>query len=441
MNRYETIRDEATEAEQENAAQVATLNGIIDARDATVQNLVATVAFKDATIEDQAEQIRKLEAQLHPLPLVQAVSAEVLRSRWRACDRPNSPGLPYSDRALCIGLAKAAHYAGTRGFLVKGTSALVTAQAIGPTRSWCATLIPAGPLNEPALRAKIAWAAANPSVASAVGEFEGPNEWNNDLINWSPADVIRAHWVMRDETRRHPALAHVELVGASLHDVRNAERDGADYGKLTAARWTDPTGKVWKYVDLIDLQAMHAYPKGDDLDTGFTQRAGWIRAAGILVPIVITETGWQLLGGDPGGVRVDEQTAAGLAQRAVFIAHQLADQGLLWASRYELRIDAQGNDRWGVVAADGRKLPEYSATAALLGSLVDMGATEGFVPEPVGLTVEGDCNWILDGRSDGTYVLHLWSADSTPRAVTVTDSAGSRPVNVTWVPVHEPISA
>lgn len=428
-------------------AQLASLNQQLSAERA---------AWATERAQLQAE-IARLNQLLNPLPLVKPLSAESIRQKVRVCDHANFSGA-YVDRAGCVDIAGETGFAGVRGFLPTNNQAMkdrviATARALkfyGMT--WCATLQSAtNPITEAELRAKIAWIAANPDVAAVVDGFEGINEWDNEGI--AASVVVRNHAVMYEERAKYPQLANVKLVGASCHDVRIAESNGKQYKDLMAVGKVNvvlPTGAVTKlnYNELIDQQAMHAYPKGDDLDTEFARRLGYMRDAGITVKIVITETGWQQPGGSGGGVRVSEAEAADLAARAIFVAvtDPLFIANVDWYSRYELLVDVQGGDFWGIfdalkpTAVSDPKLarpkPEVAVIREILvGRLQDVDPD--FDPAPVPFQVDNanQAGWVLfDNSEDGGATLVVFSSTKTPAQFVYTDREGQHTVNATWAP-------
>jgi hypothetical protein len=423
MNRYQTIRDEATEAEQENTDQVTTLNGIIDQRDQTVRDQVATIALRDQTILDQAERIRELEAQLDPpptLPQVQPLSAQVVHDTIGICDHPNFSGA-YDARHEVLASVAAAGVTRIRGqYPDNDTDAAATVAACREFGiKWTATVYATeSKPSDTKVATKIRKIAA--TAADVVDRIEGPNEWNNSRTGGTPLTATQAVAAQKNiyTTVRSLPTLDVLVLGPSCHDPTVAGHKGKDWGDLKNAG-------ILAYQDAA---AVHSYPGGGQVDDGMDGRLAYVYAAyGDDYPVEITEGGWTT-GGTTGHVKVTELEAARQTERAPFI---MAIRGIRY-DVYEALDESlvKSGDAFGLfeVQTNGaRRTKPAVERLNVVQELTSGDDGDPYTPTPIGLEVVGDCTWYAVAKRDGTATVVLWA--DTPAEVTVRWAAGEQTVD------------
>lgn len=388
------------------------------------------------------------------LPLVTPMSAKAVHEGYGVCQHVNfQTNNVHIHQAEIMERYGAMNVAQMRSLYVPNLDNFQ--QAVDGCRAhgvkWNATVAVLGKTTDDQIRSRIKHMAEN--NADIIGWVEGVNE-PNEGTGWA-AEAVRVQKVIFEEVHKYPALAHVRVLSPSMHDVRLDNSNGQHWKDFVNAGGAP-------YVDMV---AVHCYPAASTPDTKRAERVQWVYDAfGPGTPIKFTEWGYTTTLGLPkssrtGGHKVISADAAAVYDcQAVF---DFASRG--WELlRYEMMDDPDPSNLeteknfglWKVQTVTGNPdttwvaKPSVQHLTSILGWLKDPGPD--YTPIPVRLAVSSSSSslryHVVQKRSGATRVyLYRYGAVWDPDAeapitlakisVTVTDSSGSRVVEVGPQPV------
>lgn len=392
------------------------------------------------------------------LPLVTPLVAQKVRENFGYCAHPcfQSTAYRHIDQWMEQLARMGVRY--FRGLYVgEGNAATMTAVRAARRHNiqWLMTVTPEVGATLATTRARVAHIARY--AADVCKGIEGQNEPQHAR---SAGEVIPADWariavahqkVIWRTVRRNPSLAHVTVVGPSLHDVM-AARSYSGSGGVGGPRHYHQLASagIKQYQDVAGL---HRYPADDEPVSGLAQRLALVHSAyGKGYPMWMTEWGYHnALSTSAGHKPVSAAAAAVYVPRAIL---QYARLGYP-LTRYELLDDPDGGAKdnhqsnFGAIRVGATagaapssawsQKPEAGAVRAMLTALKDDGPA--FRPKPVSVRVSGrDVDYVVTAKRDGTARVWMWrelpvwnegrtiAVDSVP--VTVTDRRGTRTISV-----------
>jgi hypothetical protein len=262
-------------------------------------------------------------------------------------------------------------------------------------------------MTDQALIARIKHIAVN--AADVCRFIEGVNEPNHERGGGPPpsdwvARTVAKQRLIWQAVRSDPRLAHVKVIGPSLHAVAATEAHYQALGEAGIARYMDYAG-------------LHRYPGGRYPNHLLDERLRWVALHWSDRPTWITETGYTNALATPRGHRpVPESVSAVYGPSAVLEA---ADRGcnVAW---FELLDDPDAAEKdviesnFGMYATTTgmgpiwRPKPIVAAMAAFLPWLEDAGPN--FTPASVRLKVTSnfpDVTTTVVGKRSGGVVLYV----------------------------------
>ena len=398
-------------------------------------------------------------------PLVDTVAAQRLFDAYGVGAHPQRGGVStYRNVDAWVQRLDAMGAPYFRGSYRPGTTG--TAKAIAASRKygvkWLMSVVPeAGtrPTNQTPAQTRAVIHDIARNAADVVYAIEGLNEPNHNRGGGTvPADWARiatAHQQAIWETAKGiPALSRVPIIGPSLQTV--AAEDSYDPAV------TNPLGgprhfHQLKAAGILAFQSwagLHSYPDGRTPAHGLTNRLRIIDSAyGADYPVWITEWGYHnALATTAGHDPVPESVSATYASRGLLA--MVPGERRMRLARYEALDDPDPGVKdnheanfglWRVGSNDPatwRAKEEVDIMRGILAALRDPGPA--YTTAPVNLAVSGprDLRYVVTRKRDGSATLWVWrslsvwdAAARTPLtvptvSVTVTDSAGSRTIQV-----------
>ncbi|MCA9325072.1 hypothetical protein KDA23_03350 [Candidatus Saccharibacteria bacterium] len=402
------------------------------------------------------------------LPSVTTLSSQEVYEGYGLVGHPTFASTVYNDMSAWMSRMNSVGFYSMRG-LFAGWSNARARQAVSLARDnnikWLMTVVPESGITDAALKQKIADIANN--AADVCLAIEGQNEPNQNRdgtpvsSSWA-TDAVHYQKIIWEEVHKYPSLKDVIIIGPSLHDT-NA------YKSYTTA---SPDGGKYHYQQLKDAgvlnyqdyAGMHRYPSGSTPLTGFDGRAQYIYDAyGANYPIWITEWGYNnALATAQNRNPVSQLASSIYSPRAIFEFGRMHVRFM----QYEVlddpnpaNDDAESNyGFWHVTSTDPSTWtpkPIVSTVRSVLNKLYDPGTS--YTPAPVNMTVSApsgsNLEYAVTRKRNGDATVWLWrdvsvwntSTDkdiSIPNvSVTVTDSIGTRTVNVGATLVDLPVGS
>jgi hypothetical protein len=382
------------------------------------------------------------------LPFVKPLSAQAVHNAFGVCAHPTFrvSGYQYTTEWMAaLAQTGASYFRGAYDEKNPGTMLAATAARKHGIK-WGMLVSPEDwTLSDEGLIARIRHIGNN--AADVCRFVEGVNEPNHERDGGAPpsdwvARTVAKQKVIWRAVKGDPRLAHVKVVGPSLHAVAATESDYAALGAAGIARFMDYSG-------------MHRYPGGHYPDQLLDERLAWINRYWSGRPTWITETGYtNALATVRGHRPVPESVAALYGPSAVLEA---ADRGcnVIW---YELLDDPDSGAKdviesnFGMFATTTgtgplwRPKPIATAMGSFLGWLDDPGPT--FNPPEIRLKVTStaaDVRTTVVAKRSGGVAIYLrratdcWDVNAqtpisvTKAQVTLTTLEGSRTIAVDHV--------
>lgn len=277
--------------------------------------------------------------------------------------------------------------------------------------------------------------------------LEGPNEPNHSRHgapispNW-PVEVTLQMKVLAQTARSIPELAHLPLVGPSLHAQVSRKARGRDYAAMKAAGVLD-----WQ-----THAGLHCYSGGRPMAEHFEEHAGNIRRAyGADYPCWVTETAYHNALQTTGGHHPITEEGAAIYTKSGILDFAARGARAIW---YELLDDPDAGpldeqeSNFGLLRVDWSEKPAVQEIRELMELLRDPG--EPYTPEPVemGLEARSPVRLVVTRKRDGSSIAHLWRPDwiwepnqrqplvVEPTQVLLTDLQGERAFEVGPRVVH-----
>lgn len=231
------------------------------------------------------------------------------------------------------------------------------------------------------------------NLTNAVESIEPPNEYNNSGSPTWATDLQSYQRQLYAQVRSRPALDRVKVLGPSL-----ARRQGyTDVGDLSGS---------------LDVGNLHTYPGGFVPTHNMDLQLNNERVIAADKPVVVTETGYHgAMATEARHFATPEDVAATYVPRLFLEYHRRGVR----AYTYELLDqvpDGTMTDmekHFGLIAADGRRKPSYSALRNLIALVDDKGPafTPGSLSYSASSSVPGLQEMLMQ-RRDGSFVLFLW---------------------------------
>ncbi len=364
------------------------------------------------------------------LPLVKPLSSQLVYDAFGICSHPSfgQSGYRYTKEWMAALASIGASY--FRGMYAHELTATRTTTTLARDHGikWGMLVCPDVFYSDQELVRRIQHLAQN--AADVCVYIEGVNEPNSGPEGGSPpADwpkrTVAKQKVIWQTVKGNPRLAHVKVIGPSLHAVAGTE---AHYRALRDAG----------IVRYMDYAGMHRYPGGRYPNYLLDQRLAWVDRYWGGKPVWITETGYtNALHRSTGHTPVPEDVSAVYAPSALLEAvdrackvswYELLDDPDPWAQ------DTESNFGMYATAVDDappwRAKPVVAVMKALLAQLKDPGGA--YDPPRVRLKVTTDATDVrttVVAKRNGTTTLHV------RRATNCWDPAASQRIAVTPVPV------
>lgn len=364
------------------------------------------------------------------LPLVRPFSSQQVQEAFGVCAHPNfgQSGYQYTQEWMeALASIGASYFRGLYAHELPATRTTATL-ARDHGIKWGMTVCPDLSYSGQELVNRIKHIARN--AADVCVYVEGVNEPNYVEGGSPPADwpkrTVAKQKLIWQTVKGDPRLAHVKVIGPSLHSVLSTE---AQYRALRDAG----------IVRYMDYAGIHRYPGGRYPDYLLDERLAWVDRYWGGKPVWITETGYtNAVYRRQGHPPVPEDVSAVYAPSALLEA---VDRGCK-VSWYELlddpdpwtKDDTESNFGMYATAVDDvppwRAKPVVAVMKAFLAQLKDPGGS--YDPSLIRLRVTTDADDVRTtvlSKRDGTTTLHV------RRATNCWDAAASQRIAVTPVPV------
>lgn len=368
---------------------------------------------------------------LEALPWARPKSSNLVYEAFGVCSHPNFDNTAYRHTEAWIdGLVRvgAGYFRGLYAH-DKSLTLVTTRLARSHDIKWGMTVCPDLSYPTTELVRRIKHIAGN--AADVCLYVEGINEPNHVRDGGKvPADWVKRtvaiQKVIWQTVKGDSRLAHVKVVGPSLHSGKSTEQQ---YRALRDAG----------LVQYMDYAGIHRYHLGEYPDRLLDERLGWVERFWGGKPVWITETGYtNALHRSTGHKPVPEDVSAVYAPSTLLEA---VDRNCK-VSWYELlddpdplaKDDTESNFGMYATAVDEappwRAKPVVPVMRALLAQLKDPGPA--YTPPRMQLEVTTDADDVrttLVGKRDGTVTLYV------RRATDCWDPVALKPIVVTPVPV------
>ncbi len=320
------------------------------------------------------------------LTTVQPVHANTLLKSYGVCSHPNFNTATYQHTSAWMDrLAgmNATYFRGMYAHNLPGVQ-LATTRARELGIGWLATVMPEDwNQSNDVLLARLRHLRDNAS--DVVIGIEGVNEPNHERsggpppADW-PERAVAVQKLIYDFVKATPQLAHVNVVGPSLHaSVSTAHQDHIRLGNLGVQ-------------DYMDYAGLHRYFGGRYPDYAVDERLGWIQESFGDVPTWVTETGYtNCVDNTSAHKPVPNDVSAAYAPLCML---EFAVRGCR-STRYELLDDPDAGAKdviesnfglWMTPSLDPAtwtEKPEVDVMRTFLATLQDPGAS--YTPRPVQL--------------------------------------------------------
>jgi len=345
------------------------------------------------------------------LPLVQPVRSQKLVRGYGVAAHPNFNTATYQHTTAWMERLAGMNASSFRGLYAHNLPSvgLATTQARKLGIGWLATVAPEDWSQSKAeLLTRLKHLRDN--AADVIIGIEGVNEPNHERsggpppADW-PQRAVAIQKIIWDFVQATPSLAHVKVVGPSLHaSVSTVHEDHLRLGRLG----------VQKYMDYAGL---HRYFGGRYPDYLIDERLRWIKEAFGDKRTWVTETGYTNAMANPSGHRpAPEDVSAAYGPICLL---EFAIRGCR-STRYELlddpdagvKDDQQANfGLWRTPSHDPAtwtEKPEAGVMRKFLASLQDPG--KKYTPAPVRLDVKAPkgVKRLVVGKRNGSAALLLW---------------------------------
>jgi hypothetical protein len=279
-------------------------------------------------------------------------------------------------------------------------------------------------MSDEALIARIRHVAGN--AADVCRFVEGVNEPNHERgggpppSDWVARTVAKQRLIWR-AVKGDPRLAHVQVIGPSLHAVAATEAQYKALGDAGIARFMDYAG-------------MHRYPGGHYPNHLLDERLSWVARHWSARPTWITETGYTNALASPRGHRPVPESVSGVYGPSAVL--EAADRGCN-ATWFELLDDPDAGDKdviesnFGMFATTSgmgpiwRPKPIVAEMNSFLTWLDDPGPS--FTPADIRLKVTStiaDVRTTVVGKRSGGVALYV------RRATDCWDPSAQQPIPV-----------
>ncbi|MBA2444949.1 MAG: hypothetical protein H0V49_06425 [Nocardioidaceae bacterium] len=379
------------------------------------------------------------------LPTVEPVEANRLVRGFGVCAHPNFNTATYQHTTAWVERLAGTNASYFRGMYTPNLPSVrfATTEARRLGVGWLATVAPENwSVTGAQLIARLEHLRDN--AADVVIAIEGINEPNHERsggpppADW-PQRTVAIQKVIWDFVQATPALAHVQVIGPSLHaSVSTVHEDHLRLGHLGCQNYFDYAG-------------LHRYFGGRYPDHLVDERLGWIKEAYGDRPTWVTETGYtNCVANTKQHKPVPENVSAAYGPLCLL---EFAIRGCR-STRYELLDDPDENAKdvvesnfglWRTPSLDPgtwTEKPEATVMRDFLSFLEDPGPH--YTPAPVQLRVTAPDNVknLVVGKRNGSATLLLWqntaifdpnsqTAITVPSAsVGVKTASGFRAVNV-----------
>lgn len=432
----------------------------------TTQTQLATA---QADLAAALIRIRELEAQITPpvqeptLPQITPLVSMAIRKSLGSCAHPTYSTSVYGNREAWISrLADMGMYYFRGMYSADASSNVTVALCRKYNLKWLALLVPENGITPTELTRRINHLAVN--AADVVIAVEGVNEPNHNrdgtpvLVTWAQ-DTVEWQRLLYTGVKARSELAHVKVLGTSLHDVEaaNSYAQSATIPNGGAKHWHQVAERgIAQYMDSLGI---HRYSNGYQPYSNLDDRLAWIKSAfGNDVKVWVTETGYTNALATTAGHRPITELATSVYGARVIL--EGARRGVMPAAWYETlddpdptNADVESNfGLWAVASSDPATWRAKPVVAEMkkIFDVLDVDGPE-YAPDPVGVEVKSvaaDMRYIVVGKRDGSVGAFVWrdarvydpanKRDLTvaPVAVTVTDKTGPRTFQVSgsaWV--------
>ena len=251
-------------------------------------------------------------------------------------------------------------------------------------------------------------------LAGAVDAVEGPNEYSTRGGATWREDLISYQQQLYAAVKGDPTLASLPVIGPSI-----VHGDQAALGDVSSS---------------LDFGNMHSYPNGAMPEANLSSQLAQAALNSGSKPIMATETGYNTAVNSEGELKPASEDAMATYTPRLFLEY--FERGVSRTYSYELLDEAPDaaqtdpESHFGLLRNDLSPKPTFDALRNLIGILSDSGGS--FTPEPLDYTIDSaptDLHQVLLQKSDGSYYLALWRAES------VWDPATRQPINAPSSPV------
>ncbi len=232
-------------------------------------------------------------------------------------------------------------------------------------------------------------------LRGTVEAVEGPNEWDlNGPSTWMSG--LAPYQAEIYSQIKSSSLAGLPVIGPSLGNTNSAG--------------TDVSGS-------LDYGNIHSYPNGEPPEWNIAKRLSEATRMSGSKPVMATETGYHTAVNYSGDHRPTSEAAEAVYLPRLFLEYY--SRGVVRTFSYELldqfadpnHEEAESN--FGLLRNDLSPKPAFVAMKNLISILADPGSS--FAPGKLDYTLSGDqddLHQLLLQKSDGSYYLALWRAES-----------------------------
>lgn len=253
-------------------------------------------------------------------------------------------------------------------------------------------------------------------LSGAIDAVEGPNEYSTRGGAGWREDLAAYQQQLYAAIKGNSALAGLPVIGPSI-----VHGDQAALGDVSSS---------------LDFGNMHSYPNGGMPEANLGFQLGQAALNSGSKPVMATETGYNTAVSSESELKPASEAAMATYTPRLFLDYFAG--GVTRTFSYELLDEAPDpgltdpEAHFGLLRNDLSPKPAFDALRNLIEILSDSGA--GLTPEPLEYTIDNppsDLHQVLLQKSDGSYYLALWRAESVWDPTTRTPlSAPSSPVTL-----------